>query len=183
MIIFFVPKTPKERDEEKEEKDSKGHSSDHYNVAFLFLFVFCFLQLVLSWRRGRRMLRRARELLGHLTGSPRLCVWGARWSDRDPPCLPNVATSSWFAPHPGWSAPRLLVQSSAAFSAACVCKTHSLCLEQELACLLRCCLLQKSAAAFCQSSLRPDCRQAQCSPCDEEEDYHNDDGQDEDDHC
>ena len=153
MIIFFVPKTPKERDEEKEEKDSKGHSSDHYNVAFLFLFVFCFLQLVLSWRRGRRMLRRARELLGHLTGSPRLCVWGARWSDRDPPCLPNVATSSWFAPHPGWSAPRLLVQWSAASSAACVCKTHSLCLEQELACLLRCCLLQKSAAAFCQSSL------------------------------
>ena len=144
---------------------------------YLYLF---FAFYILSWRRGRRMLRRARDLLGHLTGSPRLCVWGARWSDRDPPCLPNVATSSWFAPHPGWSAPRLLVQWSAAFSAACVCKTHSLCLEQELACLLRCCLLQKSAAAFCQSSLRPDCRQAQCSPCDEE-DY--DDGQDEDDHC
>ena len=59
----------------------------------------------------------------------------------------------------------------------------TLCLDQVLARLLRCCLLQKSAAAFCQSSLRPDCRQAQCSPCDEEEDYHNDDGQDEDDHC
>ena len=114
---------------------------------YLYLF---FAFYILSWRR---VLKRARDLLGHLTGSPRLCVWGARWSDRDPPCLPNVATSSWFAPHPGWSAPRLLVQSSAAFSAACVCKTHSLCLEQELACLLRCCLLQKSAAAFCQSSL------------------------------
>ena len=89
---------------------------------YLYLF---FAFYILSWRRGRRMLRRARDLLGHLTGSPRLCVWGARWSDRDPPCLPNVATSSWFAPHPGWSAPRLLVQWSAASSAACVCKTHS----------------------------------------------------------
>ena len=147
---------------------------------YLYLF---FAFYILSRRRGRRrrMLRRARDLLGHLTGSPRLCVWGARWSDRDPPCLPNVATSSWFAPQPGWSAPRLLVQWSAASSAACVCKTHSV--SGPSACLLRCCLLQKSAAAFCQSSLRPDCRQAQCSPCDEEEDYHNDDGQDEDDHC
>ena len=130
---------------------------------YLYLF---FAFYILSWRRGRRMLRRARDLLGHLTGSPRLCVWGARWSDRDPPCLPNVATSSWFAPHPGLSAPRLPVQWSAASSAACVCKTHSV--SGPSACLLRCCLLQKSAAAFCQSSLRPDCRQPQCSPCDEE---------------
>ena len=98
---------------------------------YLYLF---FAFYILSWRRGRRMLRRARDLLGHLTGSPRLCVWGARWSDRDPPCLPNVATSSWFAPQPGWSAPRLPVQSSSASSAACVCKTHSLCLDQVLAC-------------------------------------------------
>ena len=167
------------KSETRRRKRRMVKGTNHHNVAVLSIFVFCFLQLVLSWRR--RMLRRARDLLGHLTGSPRLCVWGARWSDRDPPCLPNVATSFWFAPHPGWSAPRLLVQWSAASSAACVCKTHSV--SGPRACLLRCCLLQKSAAAFCQSSLRPDCRQAQCSPCDEEEDYHNDDGQDEDDHC
>ena len=51
-----------------------------------------------------------------------------------PPCLPNVATSSWFAPQPGWSAHRLLVQWSAASSAACVCKTHSLSGARVLAC-------------------------------------------------
>ena len=53
------------------------------------------------------------------------------------------------------------------------------------ACLLAPVLL---AAEKCRGFLpiiaeTPDCRQAQCSPCDEEEDYHNDDGQDEDDHC
>ena len=128
------------------------------------------------------MLRRALDLLGHLTGSPRLCVWGARWSDRDSSVLAKrrnfllVRTTTWLV---GPSPPRPMVGRLL----CCLCLQNPLCVWTK--CLLAPVLL---AAEKCRGFLpiiaeTPDCRQAQCSPCDEEEDYHNDDGQDEDDHC
>ena len=121
-----------------------------------FYFFLSFAFYILSWNRGRRrMLRRARELLGDLTGSPRLCVWGARWSDRDSSVLAKrrnfllVRTTTWLVgpPPPRPMVGRLL---------CCLCLQNPLCVWSKSAgaCLLRCCLLQKSAAqAFCQSSL------------------------------
>ena len=147
-----------------------------------FYFYLSFAFYILSWkkRRRRRMLRRARELLGHLTGSPRLCVWGARWSDRDSSVLAKrrnfllVRTTTWLV---GPSPPRPIIVRLL----CCLCLQNPLCVWSKCWSLLAPVLL---AAEKCRPgflpiiALRPDCRQAQCSPCDEEdgdgddEEYH-----------
>ena len=139
-----------------------------------FYFYLSFAFYILSWKRGRRrMLRRARELLGDLTGSPRLCVWGARWSDRDSSVLAKrrnfllVRTTTWLvgSPPPRPMVGRLL---------CCLCLQNPLSVWSKCWSLLA---AEKCRPGFLPIiALTPDCWQAQCSPCDDDDGDGDDDG-------